>query len=295
MAGVVLNPLRQIRIILEMIKFEHTVFALPFALMSAFFAAGGMPHWWTLFWILVAMVGARSCAMAFNRIVDADLDAQNPRTRMRAIPQRLISRPAVAVFTVAAGGLLVLAAAMLNPLALALSPVALATIMGYSYSKRFTSLSHVWLGLSLAVAPVGAWIAVLGRFDWLPIQLAAIVVLWVAGFDVIYACQDVDFDERTGLSSLPRRLGVVGALAASALLHVGMLVLLAALPSAARVYGIHLGAAYWVGCAAVAGLLIYEHWIVRPSDLSRVNAAFFTANGAVSLVLMAASVFDVLL
>ena len=294
MARIVLSTLRQIRIILEMIKFEHTVFALPFALMSAFFAAGGLPDWWTLAWILVAMVGARSCAMAFNRIVDADLDARNPRTRMRAIPQGLISRPSVAVFTAASAGLLVLAAAMLNPLALALSPVALTTIMGYSYSKRFTSLSHVWLGLSLAVAPVGAWIAVRGQFDWLPIQLAAIVVMWVAGFDVIYACQDVDFDRRTGLASIPRRLGIAWALAISALLHVGMIALLVAVPSAARVYGIDLGAAYWVVCVTVAALLIYEHAIVRPSDLSRVNAAFFTANGAVSLVLMSVSVLDVL-
>ena len=295
MAGVALTVLRQIRIILEMIKFEHTVFALPFAIMSAFFAAGGLPDWWSLTWILVAMVGARSCAMAFNRIVDADHDADNPRTRMRAIPQGLISRPAVAVFTAVSAGLLVLAAGMLNPLALSLSPVALATIMGYSYAKRFTSLVHLWLGLSLAVAPVGAWIAVTGRFALLPIHLAGIVVLWVAGFDVIYACQDVGFDGKAGLRSIPRRVGVGPALVLSALLHLGMMVLLSALPVVARPYGVELGVAYWVGCAAVAALLVCEHAIVRPGDLSRVNAAFFTANGTVSLVLMSVSVIDVLL
>jgi 4-hydroxybenzoate polyprenyltransferase len=281
------------RIILDMIKFEHTVFALPFAVMSAFFAAGGMPAPSVLGWILVAMVGARSGAMAFNRIVDADFDAENPRTARRAIPAGLISKRSVWWFTVVASGLLVIAAWRLNPLAFALSPVALIVVLGYSYSKRFTTLSHVWLGLSLSIAPVGAWIAVRGRFDVLPLILAAIVLLWVAGFDIIYACQDVEFDRRKRLLSVPARWGVRGALFVSAALHGGMMILLCVVPSLAAAEGVRLGLAYWSGLVVVAALLVYEHAIVRPTDLSRVNAAFFTLNGAVSLLLMAVGVVDV--
>jgi 4-hydroxybenzoate polyprenyltransferase len=262
--------------------------------MSAVFAAGGMPAWGTLGWILVAMVGARSCAMAFNRLADAGFDADNPRTATRAIPAGLITSKAVAVFTLISAGLLVLAAWRLNRLALMLSPVALVTIMGYSYSKRFTSFAHVWLGLSLAIAPVGAWIAVLGRFDVLPLLLGLAVLLWVAGFDIIYACQDVDFDTGRRLHSIPARLGIGRSLILSAVLHVLMLGVLVAVPSLAVASGITLGIPYRLALIAVATLLTYEHAIVRPSDLSRVNAAFFTMNGVISLVLMAACVVDVL-
>ncbi len=289
------SVIRQTRIILEMIKFEHTVFALPFAVMSAFFAAGGVPPWGVLGWILVAMVGARSCAMAFNRVADAGIDADNPRTAMRAIPAGLITSKAVGVFTVVSAALLVVAAWRLNPLALALSPVALVTIMGYSYAKRFTSFAHVWLGVSLAIAPVGAWIAVVGKFDLLPLLLGLVVLLWVAGFDIIYACQDIDFDKGKGLHSIPTRLGIRGSLILSAVLHVLMIGVLIAIPSVGASSGVALGLPYWLGLKAVAALLTYEHVIVRPSDLSRVNAAFYTMNGVISLVLMAACVVDVLI
>lgn len=285
--------LRQMRIILEMIKFEHTLFALPFAVMSAFLAARGVPSLDKLFWILVAMVGARSCAMAFNRLADARYDAENPRTKMRAVPAGLVSRRVVWVFTVVSGALLVVAAWRLNPLAFALSPVALATIMGYSLSKRFTSLSHAWLGLSLAIAPVGAWIAVRGRFDVLPLLLAAIVLLWVSGFDIIYACQDVEFDRARRLRSVPARMGVRGALVVSTWLHVVMFGLLASLPMVAASQDVRLGLPYGIGILLVAALLVYEHAIVKPHDLSRVNAAFFTLNGAISLVLMGVCIVDV--
>ncbi|MBM3215856.1 4-hydroxybenzoate octaprenyltransferase [Candidatus Poribacteria bacterium] len=281
------------RIILEMIKFEHTLFALPFAVMSAFLAARGVPSLDKLFWILVAMVGARSCAMAFNRLADARYDAENPRTKMRAVPAGLVSRRAVWVFTVVSGALLIVAAWRLNPLAFALSPVALATIMGYSLSKRFTSLSHAWLGLSLAIAPVGAWIAVRGRFDVLPLLLAAIVLLWVSGFDIIYACQDVEFDRARRLRSVPARMGVRGALVVSTWLHVVMFGLLASLPMVAASQDVRLGLPYGIGILLVAALLVYEHAIVKPHDLSRVNAAFFTLNGAISLVLMGVCIVDV--
>jgi len=285
--------LRQMRIILEMIKFEHTLFALPFAVMSAFLAARGVPSLDKLFWILVAMVGARSCAMAFNRLADARYDAENPRTKMRAVPAGLVSRRVVWVFTVVPGALLIVAAWRLNPLAFALSPVALATIMGYSLSKRFTSLSHAWLGLSLAIAPVGAWIAVRGRFDVLPLLLAAIVLLWVSGFDIIYACQDVEFDRARRLRSVPARMGVRGALVVSTWLHVVMFGLLASLPMVAASQDVRLGLPYGIGILLVAALLVYEHAIVKPHDLSRVNAAFFTLNGAISLVLMGVCIVDV--
>ncbi|GIX05727.1 MAG: 4-hydroxybenzoate octaprenyltransferase [Candidatus Poribacteria bacterium] len=289
-----MGVVRQVRIILEMIKFEHTIFALPFAVMSAFFAAGGWPEPRSLFWILVAMIGARSAAMAFNRLVDAEFDAENPRTARRAIPAGLISPRAVALFTAISSGLLVVAAWQLNPLALALSPLALVIVLGYSFTKRFTTLSHLWLGFSLSVAPMGAWIAIRGRFEPFPFLLVGIVLLWVAGFDIIYACQDVEFDRRKGLYSVPARLGVGPALALSAAFHAAMYALLWALPRFARGYGIHLGALYTAGVAVVGVLLLYEHLIVRPSDLSRVNAAFFTMNGLVSLLLMLVCVADVL-
>lgn len=282
--------MRKLKIILEMIKFEHTIFALPFAIMSAFIAAEGLPPLSKLGWILVAMVGARSCAMAFNRLADAEIDSENPRTAMRAIPAGLITKGSVWVFTLVSAGLLVFAAWRLNPLAFALSPVALAVIMGYSYTKRFTSLSHFWLGLALSISPVGAWIAITGRFDWTPIILCCVVLLWTAGFDIIYACQDVNFDKKHGLHSIPARLGIRWALWVSSALHVIAVLLLFCIP-----FLTELGFFYYIGVGIVILIFIYEHAIVKPNDLSRVNLAFFTLNGMISLVLMALSITDILL
>ena len=282
--------MRKLKIILEMIKFEHTVFALPFAIMSAFIASEGIPQLTKLGWILVAMVGARSCAMAFNRLADAEIDSKNPRTSTRAIPAGLITKGAVWTFTVVSAGLLVCAAWRLNPLAFALSPVALAVIMGYSFTKRFTALSHLWLGLALSISPVGAWIAITGRFDWTPIVLCCVVLLWTAGFDIIYACQDVNFDRKHGLHSIPARIGIRWALWISSALHVVAVVLLFVIPLLAE-----LGLFYYIGVGIVVLIFIYEHAIVKPNDLSRVNLAFFTLNGMISLVLMALSIADILL
>lgn len=281
--------MRKLKIILEMIKFEHTVFALPFAVMSAFIAAEGLPSLAKFGWILVAMVGGRSCAMAFNRLVDAEFDGMNPRTATRAIPAGLITKSAVWVFTIVSAGLLVLAAWRLNPLAFALSPVALAVVMGYSYTKRFTAFSHFWLGLSLSISPVGAWIAIQGSFALPPIILCFVVLLWTAGFDIIYACQDVNFDRKHGLRSIPAKLGIRWALWLSAALHVLAVLLLLYIP-----FLVELGTFYYVGVGIVVLIFIYEHAIVKPTDLSRVNLAFFTLNGMISLVLMVLSIADIL-
>lgn len=280
---------RKIKIILDMIKFEHTIFALPFAIMSAFIASDGIPAPDKLIWILLAMIGARSCAMAFNRLADSDFDGANPRTTARAIPAGRITKRAVWVFTVVSAALLVFAAYKLNPLAFALSPVALAVIVGYSYSKRWTILSHFWLGLSISIAPIGAWIAITGTLDWPPMLLGLAVLLWIGGFDIIYACQDYEFDRKHGLFSIPARYGKQRALQLSSTLHammVGVLIGVTAITN--------LGVFYLIGVGIVTILLIYEHAIVRPNDLSRVNLAFFTLNGIVSLVLMALSVADML-
>lgn len=285
------SPLHTLKIVLEMIKFEHTIFALPFAFMGAVLAAEGWPSWRQVFWIVVAMVGARSFAMGFNRLADRRIDAANPRTATRALPAGLVSPGAVALFCVASAALLVVAAWRLNPLALALSPVALAILLAYSYTKRFTWASHLVLGLSLAGAPLGAWIAIRGDVTPTPFLLAGAVLCWVAGFDVLYALQDLDFDRRAGLYSIPARFGVVGALWISGLLHALMLGLLAVLP---RVYPGELGwgyAAGWLGCLA---LVAYQHWIVRPGDLSRLNAAFFQTNGILSVWLFLATAADLL-
>jgi 4-hydroxybenzoate polyprenyltransferase len=282
--------LRKLGIILEMIKFEHTVFALPFALISMLVAlhnrAGfqippGYGEWRMFGWILVAMVGARSSAMAFNRIADARLDATNPRTASRAIPKGLVSVGAACLFVVVSAALLVLAAYMLNPLAFALSPAALAVVLGYSYSKRFTSLSHLWLGLSLGIAPVGAWIAVTGTVGFASMVLSAAVMLWTAGFDIIYSMQDLEFDRKAGLFSLPARIGPARALIASRLFHACMVGLLSWFGALSG-----LGVIYYAGVALVAGFLIYEQSLVSAKDFSRVNTAFFTLNGCVSIALL---------
>jgi 4-hydroxybenzoate polyprenyltransferase len=275
---------RRIRLTLEMIRFEHSVFALPFALTGALLAFRelGFPTqgvWWTLAWIVVAMVGARSAAMAFNRILDAETDARNPRTRTRHIPAGLLSRGFAWGFVVASSLILIVAARALNPLCFYLSPLALAVVFFYSYTKRFTSLSHLVLGFSLGIAPAAAWIAVMGNLDPRILLLTAAVMFWTAGFDVIYSCQDYEFDTREGLFSLPARFGIARALLIARGLHLAMLACLVLLAIA-----FHLGWIALTGIVAIAALLVYEHSLVKANDLSRVNAAFFAVNGWVSML-----------
>lgn len=283
--------LRSLKVTLEMIKIEHTLFALPFAFLGAVLAARGLPSLYQLAWITVAMVGARSAAMAFNRLADREIDAANPRTRTRALPAGLLSPQFVATFTVAAAAVFFVAAFMLNRLTFALSPVALASVLLYSYTKRFTSLSHLVLGWCLSIAPTGAWIAVRGTIDSsVPLLLSLAVMLWTAGFDVIYACQDYEFDVRAGLHSLPQRLGVARALVIARLLHAAMF---AALVAVYVLTGLHwLGL---VGLLATGALLVYQHSIVHADDLSRLNAAFFTTNAFVSVILFVTVAADVFL
>jgi 4-hydroxybenzoate polyprenyltransferase len=261
-----------------MIKWEHSIFALPFALCGAMLAANGLPSARQLFWIVVAMVSARSAAMAFNRLVDADYDAANPRTAMRALPAGTLSRTFVAFFVVISAAVLVLAAYELNWLAFRLSPVALAIVLLYSYTKRFTRWSHLVLGFALGVAPAAAWIAVKGNLDLRILLLTFAVTFWVAGFDVLYACQDIEFDRTAKLYSLPSRLGIKRSLLVARLLHFTMfLFLLLLLP----VFG--LGTIALVGITAVALLLGYEHSLVKADDLSKLDAAFFTMNGVIAV------------
>jgi 4-hydroxybenzoate polyprenyltransferase len=262
-----------------MIKWEHSIFALPFALCGAMLAAKGIPDWRKLLWIVVCMVAARSAAMAFNRLVDAAIDAQNPRTATRALPKGELSKGFVAAFIVAACAVFVFAAAQLNPLTLYLSPVALAIVLLYSYTKRFTRWSHLVLGFALGIAPAAAWIAITGTLDIRILILTAAVTLWVGGFDVLYACQDYDFDRRSGLNSIPQSFGIRNALLIARLLHFQVMILLSAL---VLVFG--LGKIALVGLFAVAVLLAYEHSLVRANDLSKMNAAFFTMNGVISVV-----------
>ena len=272
---------RNIRVTLEMIKIEHTLFALPFAFLGAVLAARGVPTGWQILWITLAMVGARSTAMAFNRVADRDYDARNERTRSRAIPAGALSVVFVSVFMIVAAGLFLFAAAMLNRLTLLLAPVALASVVLYSYTKRWTSLSHLVLGWCLAIAPTGAWIAVRGAIDSpLPLLLSLVVMLWTAGFDVLYACQDYEFDRREGLYSIPARVGIAPSLWIARLLHAGAFAALLALYFMAN-----LGMLALLGVIATGALLIYQHTLVRADDLSRLNAAFFTTNAFVSVIL----------
>ena len=270
---------RKLKITLEMIKVEHSVFALPFALTGAMLAAEGWPAWRQVFWIVVAMVGARSAAMTFNRIADRKFDARNPRTEKRALPAGHLTLRFAVAFTVVSAALLVLAAWELNPLTFKLSPVALALLLLYSYTKRFTLLSHIVLGMCLGLSPVAAWIALRGDVSWSVIILGVAVTLWVAGFDIIYACQDVAFDHSMDLHSIPKKFGITAALYASAFLHVLMLALLVIVARMSGLGWIALGVLVPVGA-----LLTYEHLLVKPSDLSRVNAAFFTINGYISIL-----------
>jgi 4-hydroxybenzoate polyprenyltransferase len=275
---------QRLRLTLDMIKFEHSIFALPFALTGALLAwrDAGFPSEgtaWKLIWIVIAMVGARSAGMAFNRILDADMDGLNPRTKSRHLPAGLLSATFAWGFLAFMAGVLVLAAGMLGPLCLYLSPLALAIVCGYSYTKRFTSWSHVVLGFALGIAPAAAWIAVEGVLDPRILWLTAAVTFWTAGFDMIYSCQDFDFDRSAPLHSVPKRLGISGALTLARLLHMAMLVCLVML-----LQSFELGMLGAIGIAIVAVLLVYEHSLVKADDLSRVNAAFFTVNGYVSVL-----------
>ncbi len=280
----------RIKIILEMIKFEHTIFALPFAFTGALLALDGLPSLEQAIWIVVAMVGARSAAMGFNRWADRDIDAENPRTKTRALPLGLVTPAQVLAFIIVSSGLLVLAAYMLNPLSFYLSPVALAIVCFYSYTKRFTFLSHAFLGLAISGAPMGAWIAVTGRFEFPALVLGVAVLFWLVGFDILYALQDLEFDQKAGLHSVPQRFGVRTSLLISRTAHlVTMLCLFwiyVLLP---------VGMLYLLGVLVAMGLIIYEHSLVKESDLSKLNIAFFNMNGYISVTIFIFTLLDVLL
>jgi len=267
---------------LEMIKFEHTLFALPFAFLGAILAANGLPEWWQIFWITVAMVAARSAAMTFNRIVDRDIDARNPRTANRELPTGKLSLGFAWVFLYVSIAVFLLASYSLNWLTFALSPVALVCILGYSYAKRYTAFSHLLLGLALSIAPTAAWIAVRGEINSeIPILLSLFVLMWTAGFDVLYACQDYSFDKKAGLRSIPARFGIKNALWIARLFHAQAFVVLVLL-----YFVTGLGWIALAGVLAVGALMIYQHTLVKADDLSRMNAAFFTTNAFVSVILL---------
>lgn len=280
---------RNVRVTLEMIKWEHSVFALPFALTGAVLAAFGWPQAWQLLWIVVCMVTARSAGMAFNRWADAELDARNPRTKDRAIPAGHLSKAFVGGFVIVASVVFLVAAAQLNRLTLMLAPVELALIFLYSYMKRLTRWSHLVLGLVLGSAPSAAWIAIRGSLDPRILVLTLLVLCWVGGFDTMYACQDAEHDRQVGLRSLPASIGVRGAFWLARGLHGAMVVLAIVL-----IYLFALGPLAWVGVTIVAALLLYEHSLVSPDDLSKMNAAFFTLNGVISVVFFAFIAGDVL-
>jgi len=275
----------RIRTVLEMIKFEHSVFALPFALTGALLAARATLHSWPtlrqVLWIVLAMVAARSAAMTLNRIADLRYDKENPRTKMRALATGALSVSFAWTFTMLAVAVFFLAAWQLNPLALKLAPLAIAILFFYSYTKRFTSWSHLFLGFALGISPAAAWIAITGGLDWRMLILCGAVTLWVGGFDVLYACQDVEFDKNAGLYSIPKRFGVARALLIARVMHVGVVALLSWLA-----YGFGLPWPAWAGIAVVAVLLAYEHSLVKANDLSKLNAAFFTVNGYISMLFL---------
>jgi 4-hydroxybenzoate polyprenyltransferase len=275
----------RIRTVLEMIKFEHSVFALPFALTGALLAARATAHGWPtlrqILWVIVAMVAARSAAMTLNRIADLQFDKENPRTKMRALVTGALSVSFAWVFTVAAVAVFFVAAWQLNSLALKLAPVAIAILFFYSFTKRFTNWSHLFLGLALGISPAAAWIAITGSLDWRMLILCAAVTLWVGGFDVLYACQDVDFDKEAGLFSVPRHFGIANALLIARVMHVGLVLLLSWLAGS---FGLPWPA--WAGIVVVAALLGYEHSLVKANDLSKLDAAFFTVNGYISMLFL---------
>jgi 4-hydroxybenzoate polyprenyltransferase len=275
----------RVRTVLEMIKFEHSVFALPFALTGALLAARltvhGWPTLWQVFWIVVAMVAARSAAMTLNRIADIRYDRENPRTKMRALATGALSVSFAWIFTFVAVAIFFLAAWRLNPLALKLAPLALAILFLYSFTKRFTNWSHVFLGFALGISPAAAWIAITGSLDWRMLILCGAVTLWVGGFDVLYACQDVEFDKEAGLYSVPKQFGIANALWIARVMHVGVVLLLGWLAAS---FGLPWPA--WAGIVVVAALLGYEHSLVKANDLSKLNAAFFTVNGYISMLFL---------
>jgi len=281
---------RKLKITLEMIKFEHTVFALPFAFIGALLAGRGLPTGWQILWIVVAMVGARSAAMTFNRMVDLQFDKKNPRTQARALAAGTLSMPFAVAFTAIMSGLFVFSASQLNPVCFYLSFPTLAILFFYSFTKRFTALSHLFLGVAIGLAPLAAWLAIRGTFAGPPVLLSAAVMFWVAGFDVIYALQDAEFDRQNRLFSLPARLGVGPALIVSTTFHAVTVVLLLA-----TALWTELGGIAYTGIAIVAAILFWEHRIVKPGDLSRVNVAFFSLNGYVSILLLITFATDILL
>jgi 4-hydroxybenzoate polyprenyltransferase len=272
---------QKLRTTLEMIKFEHTLFALPFAFLGAVLAANGLPEWRQILWITVAMAGARSAAMTFNRIVDREIDAQNPRTANRELPSGKLSLSFAWMFLFVSVGVFLVAAYSLNWLAFALSPVALLSVLGYSYAKRFTAFAHLFLGWALAISPTAAWIAVRGDIDSeVPLLISLLVLMWTAGFDVLYACQDYEFDKKAGLRSIPARFGIKRSLWIARLFHAQAFLVLLLLYAVTG-----LGMLAFAGVVAVGLLMIYQHTLVKPNDLSRMNAAFFTTNAFVSVIL----------
>lgn len=276
--------------ILKLIKFSHTIFSLPFAVMSAFIGAEGMPGIRQLLLILCALVAARSCAMSFNRLVDAGYDIDNPRTSYRIQLQGIIGKANLWFFTISCTLLFIVFAGMLNRLCLFISPLALLIIFGYSYTKRFTNLSHLVLGLSLALSPIGAWIGVTGEIDIAPFILALAVLLWTAGFDIIYACQDLQHDIKAGLYSIPKKMGIKNSLILSSILHFLMVIVLFIF-----MYFAKLNFVYFGGVCFVSIMLVYEHSLIKPHDLSKISLAFFTVNGIISMILMVATLVDVVI
>jgi 4-hydroxybenzoate polyprenyltransferase len=272
---------------LRMIKFSHSVFALPFAFTGALFAAGGVPSWDQIFWIALAMVGARSGAMGMNRIIDRHIDAANPRTVSREIPAGKIRLTDAILFTVLSFAVMMYAAWKLQPLCFYLSPLAIAILTLYSWTKRFTWGSHFVLGLAIAGAPLGAWIAVTGSFSWTILPLCIGVVFWLAGFDVLYALQDIDFDRSYGLHSIPQRFGIASSIMIARACHVITWILLA---WTGHIFGVN--DVYWIGLLIIAGLLVYEHALIKPDDLSKLDFAFFNMNGYISVTIFVATLLD---
>ena len=278
----------KLSVIFADIKIQHTIFALPFAIMSAFIAAKGFPQTEKIIWIVVCMVGARSAAMAFNRVLDARFDAKNPRTQDRALPAGRVDIRSYWLFLIVSSAIFIFAANMLNSLAFYLSPVALLIVFFYSFTKRFTAYSHFWLGLAIAISPVGAWVAIREEISFSSLILGAAVIFWLVGFDILYSCMDVEFDRSSGLKSIPQKFGIENALRIAFASHGVMVLFLLGL----LLFGGQLGVLYSIGVVLVAILLFYEHSLVRPDDLSKINIAFFNMNGIISLGLMVFVIID---
>ncbi len=284
------NTTRNIRIFLEMIKFEHTIFALPFAYLGAFIAANGSPSLAQLFWITIAMVSARTAAMALNRLIDRHIDKENPRTANRALPQGLISANKVVIAIVLSFATLYLAASMLNPLCVKLMPIAVFFLVIYSYMKRISWLCHIVLGIAIGLAPLGSWVAVTGSIGTTGVILMLAVASWIAGFDIIYALQDRDYDLKKGLHSIPVRFGIAGSLIIAKVFHVIASIMLIWVGISQG-----LGYVYYAGVIGAMGLLVYEHSLVSPKDLSKIDVAFFNVNGYLSVVVFVFTIIDLLL